>query len=63
MLTVQEYSEILRMTFMKNVERQTSWGREQLKIMFMETLIEANNIMLKEWFRRAGGGEKQQLNN
>jgi|ADurb_Leu_02_Slu_FD_contig_21_1207913_length_2503_multi_10_in_0_out_0_4 hypothetical protein len=60
MLTVQEYSEILRMTFMKNVERQTSWGREQLKIMFMETLIEANNIMLKEWFRRAGGGEKQE---
>lgn len=60
MLTVQEYSGILRMTFMKNVERQTSWGREQLKIMFMETLIEANNIMLKEWFRRAGGGEKQE---
>ena len=60
MLTVQEYSEILRMTFMKNVERQTSWGREQLKIMFMETLIEANNIMLQEWFRRAGGVEKQE---
>jgi hypothetical protein len=59
MLTVPEYQEIVQATFMKNVERQTSWGKEQLKVMFMETIIEANNIMLKEWYRRAGGGDKK----
>lgn len=59
MLTVPEFTEILQATFMKNAERQTSWGKEQMKVMFMETIIEANNIMLREWYRRQGGGAEK----
>lgn len=60
MLTVPEFTEILQATFMKNAERQTSWGKEQMKVMFMETIIEANNIMLREWYRREGGAKKKE---
>jgi len=45
---------------MKNAEKQTSWGKEQMKVMFMETIIEANNIMLREWYRREGGAKKKE---
>lgn len=58
MQTVFDYQEILHTVFKRNVEKQTSWGKEQLKMMFMETLIEANNIMLRQWYEKQKGGLK-----
>ena len=57
MLPTFEYVEILRAVFTKNAEKQTSWGKEQVKVMFMESIIEANNIMLREWYKRHKGEE------